>query len=177
MSQLWLSASGQWQPHLLAAPASALTLRDGSLHLSRVPTLAPPLAELCHCPAEPGSDAWLLLAPTSASVRVNGHSVLGLRRLRHQDEIRFSGQPPIYFSTERLAVVQPFPGAERPVHCVRCRQEIVRASPAVQCPGCGLWHHADAAAQRPCWSYAPTCASCSTATTQNGFAWIPEEAA
>lgn len=177
MSQLWLSASGHWQPHPLPAPACALTHRDGKIQLSNVPAPAPLLAELCRGPAGPESDTWLLLTPAVAAVRVNGQPVFGLRRLRHQDEIRFSGHAPVYFSTERLAVVQPFPGAERPVHCVRCRQEILRASPAVQCPGCGLWHHSDADQQRPCWTYAPTCASCATATTQDGFAWSPEEAA
>jgi len=128
-------------------------------------------------PAE-APERWLLLAPPRAGVWTNGHRVsTGLRQLRDRDEIRLRGAQPVFFSTEELPRVTPFPGSERASHCPRCREAIVPGSPAVRCPSCHTYHH-EAPPARGCWSYAPTCSLCEQGTALNGdYQWRPEELA
>ena len=88
-----------------------------------------------------------------------------MRVLRDRDEILLPGIPRndgeqadvadaepqrLFFSTERLAVVEPFPGGAKAVFCSRCKQVIDSGHRAVRCPSgrCGLWHH-ESAEQRP----------------------------
>src|SRR5262249_42097750 len=67
-------------------------------------------------------ESWLLFAPPGTSAYVNGQRLpLGMRVLRDRDEILVPvaansanelGEPQrMFFSTERLAIIQPFPGA------------------------------------------------------------------
>jgi len=80
----------------------------------------------------------------------------------------------MFFSTELLAGVTPYPGSERPILCARCKAEIATASPAVRCPRCGAWHHQSD--ELPCWTYAERCSVCDQPTALDaGFAWTPEE--
>ena len=124
----------------------------------------------------PGArEAWVLLTPPTVHLRVNGaplHS--GIRVLHDRDAIQLTDGSPTYFSTERLAVLEPFPGSPEPVYCPRCRTEIARASMAVCCPNCRAWHHQDE--EFGCWLYADSCAMCDQPTAlDSGFRWHPGE--
>ena len=126
-----------------------------------------------------GADgAFVLMAPhRQTSVRVNGTPLhAGIRVLRNRDEIRLNGTR-MYFSTERLAQVTPFPGADRPTQCPRCKQPINEGQMAVRCPNprCGVWHHQSEVDELPCWTYTPNCANCGQETElSSGFRWTPE---
>jgi hypothetical protein len=119
--------------------------------------------------------AWMLFAASSARVLVNGLPVsIGIVVLADRDEIRVPSEPPLYFSTETLAEVGPFPESCPRGFCPRCRQPIAPCSPAVRCPGCGLSHHASE--DLACWTYSPQCAGCSHDTALDaGFRWTPED--
>jgi hypothetical protein len=133
------------------------------------------------------NECWLFLLPPKVSAYVNGQRLtLGMRLLRDRDEIllpepqssdQADAEPQrIYFSTERLAVVEAFPGAKKPVSCSRCKQVIEAGQLAVRCPNsrCGLWHHEFA--EQPCWTYAEKCSNCDQATALDaGYCWSPEQ--
>jgi hypothetical protein len=144
MAHLWIRGEGGWR-----APARLIRVDAGAAKI------------------------WALIAPNDAGVRVNSRPVsAGLRVLADKDEIRVGGEVR-YFSTETLAAVEPFPAADRPVYCGRCRQVIEAGSAAVCCPGCNIWYHQRA--KLPCFTYAEKCTFCDHATSLNsGFVWIPE---
>jgi hypothetical protein len=129
-----------------------------------------------------GSKVWALIAPADCDIRVNSRAAsAGIRVLADRDEIRINGVAQ-YFSTETLAAVEAFPGTGRAVFCGRCRQKIEAGTPAVCCPGCGIWYHQDESAslaeseRLPCWTYTEKCAFCGHPTAlETGFAWTPEE--
>jgi hypothetical protein len=133
-----------------------------------------PAAVIRAGPAE--SPVWALLAAAGADVRVNGFEpVAGVAVLQDRDEIRAGPAHPLFFSTETIAHVEEFPGAERAIFCGRCRQPMLKGQLAVRCPNpsCGIWYHQTE--QLPCWTYAPTCAFCPQPTALDaGFAWTPE---
>ena len=118
---------------------------------------------------------WVLLSGPKCRVRVNGFTICsGIRVLSDRDEIRIDGFGAFFFSTERLAVIEPLPKTERPVFCPRCKQEIREETPAVQCPQCKVWHHQSP--ELPCWTYAPTCALDDQATDLDAdYRWTPTE--
>jgi len=98
-----------------------------------------------------------------------------MRVLEDKDEIRTAGAGSLIFSTERRACVEPFPGMDRPAMCPRCGTEIEVNTPAVRCPGCGVWHHQNIDNELPCWTYAETCATCDQPTDLGtDFRWTPE---
>jgi hypothetical protein len=124
----------------------------------------------------------LLLVRRGVPVWVNGHPVLGgLRLLGHQDEV-LVGRLRFFFSAESKPVIVPFrpsAGSRLPT-CPVCRGPIREGEKAVECPGCGRWHHqADTSAHgraRHCWTYAATCRFCSHPTSLSGEpGWRPEE--
>ena len=120
-----------------------------------------------------GNDSWVLLARSMSAVRVNGRPVVaGIRVLRDRDEIVVGGSRS-FFSTERLARVESFPGSDGAAFCPRCKLEILKDTPALQCPGCRSWYH-----QREdlgCWLYSPTCQLCPKTTPLDaGYEWEPE---
>ena len=119
-------------------------------------------------------DTWTLLALPWA-VTVNGLPVPeGLRVLQDRDEIRIAGFERVFFSTERLAAIEPCLSSNSPLMCPRCRQELVAGTPAVCCPACGVWHHQ--ADGLECWTYAERCALCAHSTAlDTGYQWTPEE--
>jgi hypothetical protein len=121
-----------------------------------------------------GATVWALIVLANSSIRVNSCEVpAGLRVLADRDEIRM-GAGAGYFSSEALAVMEPFPGADRTAYCGRCRQPIEAGALAVRCPGCGIWYHQGA--ELPCFAYAEKCTFCGHATELGaGFAWVPEE--
>ena len=122
-----------------------------------------------------GHEEWVLVAGGGRWARVNGFPLcLGMRVLGHKDAVAVDGHR-VFFSTERVAKVEPFPGADRPVFCPRCKLEIEKGTPAVRCPNpeCGLWHHETA--EFNCWTYAPQCSTCSQETGLGGdYRWMPE---
>jgi hypothetical protein len=122
-----------------------------------------------------GQDAWIIVAQPGNEVRINGTRVAsGMRVLADRDEIRVAGKKSLFFSTERLANVEAFPGIESTAYCPRCKQAIQLGRPSVKCPGCGVFYHQDE--ELPCWRYSETCALCPQATNMDaGFRWTPEE--
>lgn len=174
MAHLWttLNESGEWEP--IALDADAFSLEGGR---------ARPVPDLLHrggaslalrrVDHQSGS-MWALLV-CGAHVMVNGTSVgLGLAALSDRDEIRTPGAPPLFFSTETLAHVTPFPESRPRGFCPRCKQPIAPGTPAVRCPSCSLWYHASD--DLGCWTYAPQCSACPQETALDaGYRWTPEE--
>ena len=125
----------------------------------------------------PGAGAdperWVLIAERGSGVTVNGVQLaLGVRVLRDRDEIMHQSAR-WFFSAERLARVEAFPGAAGSVFCARCRQAVEPGSPTVRCPGCGTWYHQSESLG--CWVYGEKCALCVQATALDaGFRWEPE---
>jgi len=118
---------------------------------------------------------WVLIRAGVQGVRVNGAPVLaGLWVLHDRDEILIEGHTRLYYSTEELAKVEPFPGGEGPVFCARCRQSIQPGTPAVRCPACGCW--CEQTESKPCWTYGQTCPMCEQPTAlDTGLRWTPED--
>jgi hypothetical protein len=123
----------------------------------------------------PDGETWVLMTAIKTGVRVNGTSLLtGIYVLRDRDELRVDGMGPAFFSTERLACVEPFPGAGQPMFCPRCKQEMSKQYPAVKCPQCGVWLHQSE--DLPCWVYSERCALCDQATELDaGYRWTPAD--
>ena len=163
MSSVWREArGGEWQPVAIpeaeGAPAVAVEV-DGARFL-RFGT---------------GNERrTALVLPVGAAARVNGRPVLGgLRVLEHKDEVIF-GRSRLFYSAESTPVVVVFRRAEgaRSPTCPLCRGPVRDGDRAVQCPGCGRWFHQ---ADKPCWTYAPTCRFCNHPTALGGEAgWRPE---
>ncbi len=105
----------------------------------------------------PSDSGWVLVCPPG-SFWVNGEPVvLGMRVLTDRDElVTPSGR--MFFSTESLATVVPFPGAASPLTCPRCAREIALGADAVRCPACGTWYH-EGEDGRNCYTYG-VCLSC-----------------
>lgn len=123
---------------------------------------------------ESGMDAWALLCPPGLRVRVNGDPVrTGIRVLQDRDEVLLDGTERLFFSTERAARPEPFPGSERRVVCPRCKQPIAKGDMAVRCPNCGVWSHQSET--YPCWSYTDACAVCGHPTAMDDrYRWTPD---
>lgn len=175
MSHVYVSdAEGHWSPvflerdavdlHTLVPPSGASSSHVGA-HTARLIAF--------HCGA---AERWAVVAATHASLRINGIllDAIGLRVLAHKDELTLAGAKSLFFSTETLAAVVSFPEVGRAVYCGRCRQEIKPGSPAVKCPGCGVWH--DQSDELGCWLFADQCSCCPQRTALDaGLAWVPEE--
>lgn len=120
-----------------------------------------------------GGASWYLLSPAGANVRVNGESVfLGSRAVHHRDEILIEGER-FFFSTEKLAAIEPLPDMGHTVHCARCKQAAPAGGPAVCCPGCGAWFHQNG--EYGCWTYDEKCSLCGFSTALGGgYQWTPD---
>lgn len=173
MPHLWMPVADQWQSVALNGPRFALTGGSPDRLLPRTPGDSPDADVVLARQDEGGVPGWLLLAPASIGVRINGQPLpLGVRALRDKDEIRLPGAPAIYFSTEELTVVEPFPGAH-PVDCPRCSKPIEPGTPAVRCPCCQIWYHQQSG--RSCFTYAEACTTCGSETRlSEEFQWTPE---
>jgi hypothetical protein len=172
LAHLWAAdGEGGWQAAALAGDAFVLTGAGPE------PAPSPPEAgadlRLLRLEVGDGTESWALLGGPEQEALVNGLPIagLGIRVLRDRDQVQLPGGPPFFFSSERLAQVESFPGAAG-ARCPRCQAAIGPATPAVRCPGCGLWHH-----QSPeweCWTYGH-CSGCGRAGALGGdFAWTPE---
>jgi hypothetical protein len=164
MAHLWIEGDDGWNAQRLDGTEFALT--------AALPAQAARLVQAGPC----GAAMWALVAAADSKIRVNGRAVhTGLQALEDRDEIR-AGMSRFFFSAESLAVVEPFPGAPRPVYCGRCRLPIDAGAPAVCCPGDKIWYHEGGPEKRFCWTYAPTCNYCPTETALDaGLKWRPEE--
>ena len=135
---------------------------------------------------------WIVIAGRETPVWVNARLLqAGIRVLQDRDEVRIHQKRSVFFSTEELARVVPFPAGTSPVFCPRCKQPLVVGTPSVQCPRCFLWHHhqqhqqdeahaleglEDEASSLGCWEYSASCAMCDQLTDlQTGFRWTPSE--
>lgn len=176
MAHLWFTNDkGEWIIKSLAGehclhPTAGRDARFAS------PTGEPGPAEIRILPpdAAGASPSWTLLAGREASVQVNGQPLaFGIRALRDRDEISFASQR-LFFSTEELARIAPFPGLAQPACCPRCKQKVEVGEPAVACPHCHAWHHQSE--KFPCWTYDTTCALCQLQSTalEAGYSWTPE---
>lgn len=146
---------------------------DGSVHI-RHSDRARDHSALLLCRQESNGAMWVLVSAGKAGVRINGMPVfMGIRVLQDQDEICVAGER-VFFSTERLAHVDAFPGDESPIFCPRCKQLIPRGSPVVRCPQCQVFHHQSE--ELPCWTYSNTCALCGQSTTLDAsYRFTPED--
>ncbi len=137
---------------------------------------SPGYAALLACyPASNHRQQWALFDSGQAeAVLVNGEPMpAGLILLKKHDEILLGGRTRLYFSTEELPVVVPYPGGATPEFCARCHKPLVAGAPAVRCPSCGRW--CDQTAERPCWTYGPACPLCGHPTAFDAdLRWTPE---
>ena len=122
----------------------------------------------------PVGDGFALVAGARRDVSVNGMPLaLGFAVLSDRDEIAVAGAGRAYWSAEREAAVVEFSAGETPLQCPRCLRPIETGQAAVQCPGCGVWHHQEPGCE--CFTYAPTCALCSRTTALGaGLQWVPD---
>ncbi len=177
MAHLWMFEAEAWRAMPLAADRFDLgaSAAGPAASTSGSPSSAEPQSALLIRSGADGSPTWALITAPEAGVRVNGEAPLaGLSALADRDEIRTKDGRRLYYSTETLAQVEPFPGAERPVYCGRCRQLVETGAPSVSCPGCAVRYHQTA--ELPCWTYADKCTFCEQATALDaGYRWSPEE--
>jgi hypothetical protein len=183
MPQLWVEKEGTWSLLPLGAAAHELSAGGVVPHAD-----SPPPEDLAHrLLLIRGGDAaeaeWVLLAGNRCAVTVNGTPPgVGAHVLRDRDEIVLHGAGGsaalrTFFSTERLAVVEPLPAAAGTVKCARCKGTIEPGQMAVRCPSCECYHH-EIAGVRNCWTYRPKCALCPHPTLLDGtYHWTPEELA
>lgn len=177
MAHLWRVAdAGDWEPWELDSPLLALGREARPRAIDSIAGADDGvLVVLRRAPASRDGE-WLLLAEADASVHVNGLPVPhGIAALADRDEIRLPEGLRVFFSTERLAHVTPYPHDAPRGFCPRCKQPLQSGGAAVRCPGCGLWHHAST--ELPCWTYADHCAAgCPQPTALDaGFRWTPED--
>jgi hypothetical protein len=179
MAHLWLAdPTSEWV--ILPLTASEFTLDDfpprpvtGEADAAgEDPDRAPRLVSVA-------GGGWAVVTGPDHELRVNGRPLpTGLRVLEDRDELQWPGSGSTYFSTEVLARVGAFPGADSPHACPRCKLTLEKGDAAVKCPQCGVWTHEGATAageERRCWTYAETCALCAQKTAADeGFQWTPE---
>ncbi len=132
------------------------------------------LPSIHRAPMNAGPGDFALLAPRGCAVRVNQTRVVsGLRVLRHRDAIRIGQAPAFYFTTERLARVEIFLGADVATHCPRCRSEIFAGDAVVQCPICTITMHEMPDKKRGCWRFSATCVCGGPTDFSAGNQWHP----
>ena len=179
MSHLWLrSAEGKRIAHSINA--GNYDLRALLLPGASGSSASPVEPGLAACVISVGSTnaggRWAVVAGHTTDLRVNGIPLMamGMRVLADRDELAIPGVGSAYFSAEQLATVAPFPGADRVVLCGRCRQEIARGTPSVECPQCGTAYHETA--ELNCFTYGAHCAFCPAPTALDaGYSWVPED--
>lgn len=178
MSHIWMrDPQRAWYAFPLEAPM--LRLDDGTPR---------PMAEcdlhraggaviLAHTQDARGLEQWSLLCTPGSATRVNGAPVrAGIRVLADRDAVTLGDGTTVFFSSERLAHIVPFPGEGHGTCCYRCRIVLEPGTPAVRCPApdCGFWHHQSA--DYPCWTYTDACPGCGHPTAFDaGYQWSPRD--
>ena len=175
MAHFWMQAASGWEAKKLELAQYDLASISAPQAGDRAPAPTHSKTPQLIRAGGAGSHVWALAVPSNDRVRVNGRAVLaGLCVLGDRDEIRTSSGARYFFSTESLAGVETFPAKDRAVFCGCCRQKIDPGSPAVRCPGCGIWYNQSA--ELPCWTYADKCTFCGQQTALDaGFKWTPED--
>ncbi len=178
MSLLWIkNEDGAWADHALENDFVAIGPGTAT------PMVAPDArgcnsgTALIRCGDAHGFDRWLLICAPTSRARVNGARVpIGVRVLADRDAIALGDRQILFFSSEQLARVLPFPGKDDHTSCIRCKLPLEPGTPAVRCPSpeCGFWHHQSD--DQSCWTYTAACASCGHPTAFDaGFQWSPWE--
>lgn len=128
MAYMWISDANQkWE---------AVALSEEAYDLRNFPSLPRTFAQAAVVMkiADGAPGTWAVMAGGKGEVYLNGHPIIaGLAILADRDEIRINGSSPLFFSTETLASVQALPGADRPIFCGRCRQQMKPG-----CPRCNV---------------------------------------
>lgn len=175
MAHLWLkNKDDEWAVLPLEADAFVLTtnpplpVRDARVTGESVSKV------VLMCDRRAPDASWVLIAGRERDVRINGSALtLGVRVVADRDEIFVAETGTLYFSTESLARVEAFSGAEQALYCPRCKQPVEDGATAVRCPQCRVWYHQSE--DLPCWAYAETCALCPQRTALDaGYRWTPE---
>ncbi|MEW6207429.1 MAG: hypothetical protein AB1631_03625 [Acidobacteriota bacterium] len=173
MAHLWLSVEDQIAVFPLDGEAFSL-----STHPPRriaAPVCKDALQGIALLKVEnPNGALWIVVAGADQTVHINEFPLsLGIRALSDKDRIWVSGVGSFFFSTESLAAVERFPGAEQKIFCPRCKLEIEEGQSAVKCPQCSRWHHQTD--EMKCWTYTKHCALCPQMTSLDaGYRWMPE---
>jgi hypothetical protein len=180
MAHVWVRGKGEWLIARLAGDGFALThdpARPVRTRAAASGADGQDVAALIRRPGRDGKGSWVLLA-LHDGLRVNGYPLpVGMRVLRDRDSLHIDGVGHLFFSSEDLAIVEPYSGAAG-LRCARCKRLIDQGDPAVHCPNsnCGLWYHQMPEKDLPCWTYAPKCARCPQPTDlSTGYRWTPEE--
>jgi len=174
MAHLWLPSGEKWLPTSLIR--DVLVLHSNPLQLAEPNGSGEGIFLMRSIPSDSGAgrEIWVLIPSPHTRVRVNGAATAAMHVLTDRDEIRI-GYETIFFSTERLVQLVPFP-EPAPVLCARCNLPIAPGSPAVCCPNsnCAVWHHQSG--DYPCWTYHTACAMCGRETDlASSYQWTPEE--
>jgi len=187
MAHLWVKAENDgefvWNVAVLDCSKVYTVSGHGPAVVEDSPVVsgqAPDMLLLAHA-AQSCDEQWILIASAGSATAVNGRPIhpTGIRVLRDRDEMLLQTESEKrarrwFFSTERLAEIEAFPGADPAVPCARCKQPMAENEPAIRCPNCGRWHHQTE--MLPCWTYAATCAGCHDQPTEEaGYRWSPEE--
>lgn len=174
MAHLWLTCRGDdvWDI-LPLETGSRYRLTGSSAHpVARASAGASGGCAVLMSHKGPRGAEWVLLSSQGAyAARVNG-TLHGVKMLADRDEVRVN-RTRLFFSSEALAQVEPFPGADGHAgKCPRCNAGFDVGQLSVRCPKCGVWSHQFDG--RNCWTYAAGCASCGHPTALDaGFAWTP----
>lgn len=176
MAYLWSWTDSGWWPQALTGRLAALAPGAAPASLAEAAELPHGSVALLHAALDGTTSTWLLVDPAGARVRINGRLLAtAVRALADHDEILLPGGRPFFFTTERRPERSTFPGSGRPSFCPRCRQAMEAGTPAVACPGCGMWHHETH--EHNCWTYGESCAMCAQSTSfDSDFCWTPEDA-
>ena len=181
MAQIFsLDPTGSWsvtpvptEPVQLAGihPVDMRPLSEGVVNDSRHPEI--------HRGEYAGKAVWVLLIPAQFSIWVNGRRTGHIRVLRHRDSIWWPGADAAFFSTEKLAKVEIYPGHSERLDCPRCKKPILEGNQIVVCHGCSTIHHMepDPPLRLNCWTYSDHCGACPYSSDMSGgLRWVPEVA-
>jgi hypothetical protein len=174
MANYWTTDGIKWTRQPITGGSVSFAPRVHTHASSSAPRNSPGEVIIKRFKKSDNSNFWALLCITGWGTRVNGTPLSGgLHILRDRDEIQIDTDLLVYFSTEELAVVEPFPRHDHPIFCARCRQQMAAESPAVKCPSCGHW--CEQSEDKPCWTYGDTCPLCQQPTAfDTGLRWSPE---
>lgn len=178
MSLLWFKdEDGAWIDHALDTDVVIIPPATSAQMAAPATRLCGSAPLLMRSGNAHGFDRWVLLCAAGSRTRVNGARVrIGARVLADRDSISVGDGCVVFFSSEQLARVTPFPSKDDGTCCIRCKLPLDAGTPAVRCPapGCGFWHHQSNA--QSCWTYTTACASCGHPTAFDaGFQWSPSE--
>ena len=121
MSHLWVrNSDGRWTDHPLDSELVRLT-PNGPATLAEHALLngvSDPV--LVRTPDPFGLAGWVVMCSPCSRTRVNGVRLLiGARVLRDRDAIALGDGNTVFFSSERVAEIVPFPGEDNRTCCIR----------------------------------------------------------